>query len=101
MDPLNMNNSPSFCRSSVVLTSVVLIAFLAGAGDLRSEPAKPPKGFSALFNGEDLMGWHGMDHFDPRKLATMTEEERSKKLAKDTADAKAHWSVENGELVND
>jgi hypothetical protein len=62
---------------------------------------EPPKGFEALFNGKDLAGWHGMEHFDPRKLAAMNEEERSKKLAADTADAKDHWSVDQGILVND
>lgn len=59
-----------------------------------------PTGFTPLFNGKDLAGWHGMD-FDPYKLAAMPTEEREKKLAAWTEDAKKHWSVENGELVND
>ena len=63
--------------------------------------AEPPKGFTALFNAKDLAGWHGMPHFDPRKLAAMSEEERSKAVAGWTEDAKKHWTVENGELVND
>lgn len=62
---------------------------------------KPPKGFTALFNGTDLTGWHGMDHFDPRTLAAMSPEDRAKKLNKDTEDAKKHWSVQKDELVND
>ena len=61
----------------------------------------PPEGFKALFNGEDLSGWHGMGHFDPRVLAAMEEEDRAKKRAADLEDVKQHWSVENGELVND
>lgn len=65
------------------------------------EHNKPPEGFVALFNGEDLAGWHGMPHFDPRKLEAMGEEERAKQIATWTEDAKQHWSVENGELVND
>ncbi len=60
-----------------------------------------PKGFVPLFNNDDLTGWHGMDHFDPRKLASMSAEERSAKLGKDTEDAKKHWSVDKDELVND
>jgi len=61
----------------------------------------PPEGFTALFNGKDFSGWHGMGHFDPYKLAAMTEAERAEKRAKDLEDLKVHWKVENGELVND
>ena len=57
--------------------------------------------FKAVFNGVDLSGWHGMPHFDPRKLAAMSEEERAKQIAEWTADAKKHWTVDYGELVND
>lgn len=60
-----------------------------------------PAGFRALFNGQNLDGWHGRPHFDPRKLDAMEEAERTAKQAEWDADAKAHWSVENGELVND
>jgi hypothetical protein len=42
-----------------------------------------------------------MPQLDPRKLAAMSEEERAKKAAEWTEDARKHWSVENGELVND
>jgi hypothetical protein len=62
---------------------------------------EPPRGFVALFNGTDLTNWHGMRQIDPHKLAAMSEEERSRLLTTDTADAKAHWSVQDGELVND
>jgi len=63
--------------------------------------AEPPKGFTPLFNGKDLAGWHGMPHFDPYKLAAMPEDERKASVEKWTADAKMHWSVDKGELVND
>ncbi len=63
--------------------------------------AELPPGFTPLFNNTDLTGWHGMPHFDPRKLAEITEEERAAKLAEWNADAAQHWTVENGELVND
>lgn len=66
-----------------------------------AEHNQPPEGFTALFNGRDLSGWHGQPHFDPRKLAAMSEEERAKQIATWTEDAKQHWYVENGELVND
>ena len=60
-----------------------------------------PPGFTSIFNGKDLSGWYGMPHFDHRKLKAMPEAERKAKLEKWNADAKAHWTVENGELVND
>ncbi|MCA1686546.1 MAG: DUF1080 domain-containing protein [Planctomycetia bacterium] len=66
------------------------------------EPTKEnPAGFTALFNGKDMTGWHGMPHFDPRTLAKMDEDERARKIAGWTEDAKKHWKVEDGALVND
>ena len=67
----------------------------------RAETNPVPKGFTALFNGKDLTGWHGMPHFDPYKLANLTDDDRKKQLASWTEDAKKHWSVQDGELVND
>ena len=68
----------------------------------RSDEPKPPKDFVALFNGKDLTGWHGMaPDFNPYKLAAMSETERKANIEKWTADAKKHWTVEKGELVND
>jgi len=61
----------------------------------------PPPGFVALFDGKSLAGWHGMPHFDPRKLAAMGDEEKAKTLAEWTDDAKEHWRVEDGQLIND
>ena len=63
--------------------------------------ADTPKESTAIFNGKDLAGWHGMPHFDPNKLAAMTVEERTKQIAEWTEDAKKHWSVDKGDLVND
>ncbi len=61
--------------------------------------ADPPKGFTALFNGKDLNGWHGMPHFDPYALDK--EADKSKLIAKWTEDAFKHWKADGGELVND
>ena len=53
----------------------------------------PPPGFTLLFNGKDLGGWHGMGHFDPRKLEAMSDEEREAKRSrfgsKETGDTTA------------
>lgn len=83
-----------------------LVPMAALAACLLTHPAasaqsEPPAGFTAIFNGKDLDGWIGLEHFDPRKLAAMTPEERSAKLAKNQEDLLKHWSVDNGELVND
>src|SRR5581483_3282124 len=67
--------------------------------------AEPPKGFTPLFNGKDLSGWHGWDIHgkggSPADLDKLAPEERAKKIEAWTADAKKHWKVENEELVND
>jgi hypothetical protein len=77
------------------------VALLLSATAPAAEGPSPPKGFTALFNGKDLAGWHGMPQFDPYKLEKMSEEERKKRIAAWTEDAKKHWRVEGGELVND
>ncbi len=55
----------------IVIASALslLISSVALAADALH---RPPAGFVALFNGSDLPGWHGMDHFDLRKLRAMS-----------------------------
>src|ERR1700716_174949 len=85
-----------------LLRSLLVVTVLsASAFRTHAEGLQPPKGFTALFNGKDLSGWHGMPHFNPYKLAAMPEADRKALLAKWTADAHQHWKGENGELVND
>jgi hypothetical protein len=83
-----------------LLTTAVAVAFLSIL-QTTAAFAELPEGFRPLFNGQDLTGWHGMPHFDPRDLAKMPPEAREKQIAEWTEDAKKHWSVENEELVND
>ncbi|MGL4421192.1 MAG: 3-keto-disaccharide hydrolase, partial [Gemmataceae bacterium] len=65
----------------------------------------PPAGFKPLFNGKDLTGWHGWAIHakggTPADIAKMTAEEKATKIAAWTDDAKKHWTVQDGELVND
>ncbi len=85
-------------RYSCVLLGLVI----AASSSLRADDAfTPPEGFVPLFNGENFDGWHAMPHFDPRELAAMSEEDREAKKVEWMADAMQHWTIENGELVND
>lgn len=54
-----------------------------------------------LWNGKDLSGWHGQRHVSPYKLASMSDEQRQQLRAEDDASMQQHWSVQDGELVND
>jgi hypothetical protein len=60
----------------------------------------PPKGFTAIFNGEDLTGWYGLNS-DPRKIFAMSEEQRAEFRQKSMEDIQKHWKGVDGELVND
>jgi hypothetical protein len=87
---------PACCRTVALFAAVLCAALPASA-----EEPKPPKGFTALFNGKDLSGWHGMTHFDPYKLDAMTPDDRKGQIEKWTAEARKHWKVEDGVLVHD
>jgi Domain of Unknown Function (DUF1080) len=81
--------------------SLLLLALFASP----AFATEPPKGFTPLFDEKDLAGWHGWDIHgkggSQADLAKLSPEERAKKIEAWTADAKQHWSVQNGELVND
>lgn len=79
--------------------SAIVSLVLTGVA-LATDP-EPPKGFTPLFNGRDLSGWHGMPHFNPYDLAKMPEDRRQAQVAEWTADARKHWKADEGELVND
>lgn len=85
-------------RSSCLIFGLILAAALPTQAD---DAVQPPDGFTALFNGVNFDGWHAMPHFDPRELAAMSEEDRAARKAEWMADAMQHWTIENGELVND
>ncbi|HVK16892.1 MAG TPA: DUF1080 domain-containing protein [Fimbriiglobus sp.] len=88
-----------------LLVSLAFCAALGFASQLTAADTAPPPGFTALFNGKNLAGWHGWAVHEkggkPADLVKLSPEERAKKVEGWTADAKKHWRVENGELVND
>jgi len=83
-----------------LVTLAVFSVMLCSLASPRAEAEAPP-GFVSIFNERDLDGWHARPHFSPIKLAAMPEEEKAAKMAEWMADAEQHWTVENGELVND
>jgi hypothetical protein len=85
----------------LTLSAALFLPMLVWSTATAQEENKPPKGFTALFNGKDLGGWHGEQTMSPAALAAMTEDERAAKLAAWKTDAEQHWSVKDGELVND
>ena len=85
------------CKPLVALTVLFVLTGFANA----QQNHQAPEGFTPLFNGKDLSGWHGMGHFSPVKLAAMSEQERKTKRDADWENAQQHWSVDNGEIVND
>ncbi len=71
-------------------------------GGVSAQSVQPPPGFTALFNGKDLTGWHGVKgDTDPRRITAMSEQDRAARFAEWNSDAQKHWRAENGELVND
>jgi hypothetical protein len=89
------------CPQLIIATILAcsLTSTMSGADDLVHNDA--PEGFTALFNGKDLTGWRGLGHFSPYKLAEMSDEDRAAMWKKNQEDVVKHWTVENGELVND
>jgi hypothetical protein len=94
-------------KTIVTLSCLIAAASLAGAAD-----NVPPAGFTALFNGKDLSGWYGWGTKDPSELWKMTPEQLAEYKRKSVEGGlpvgkagpdhiNAHWSVVNGELVND
>ncbi len=57
----------------------------------------PPAGFTPLFNGKDLAGWHG---YNPHSVAKLTGEKKDAMLKKMRDEFPQHWSVKDGEIFN-
>lgn len=60
-----------------------------------------PSGFVPIFDGQSLNGWNARPHFSPIELASMEPAARASKQKQWMEEAQQHWTIENGELVND
>ena len=87
-------------RIATVAVLAILGLMILGTSQAAGQAAAPA-GFTALFNGKDFTGWHGMGNSDPRKVWALTDEERAKKFADSMEDVNKNWRIENGEVVND
>ncbi len=87
-------------QQTIVSSTFWTLAAAAWLPLAASAQVAPPPGFTALFNGKDLDGWHGFND-DPRTVWSLDAAKKAERRAKDLVEFKKHWSVENGELVND
>jgi len=92
-------------RSRVMshLHLIALLSILGWAVGVRAETTlvEPPAGFRSLFNGQDLSGWRGRPHLDPRQEVAGTPAERQTRQATWDADLATHWHVADGVIVSD
>ncbi len=84
-------------RRFLALTAAAFFAAALPAAD--ADGPKPPKGFTALFNGKDLTGWKG--HTTMPERAKKSPEELAKLQAERDKTASEHWSVSEGAIVMD
>ena len=85
-------------RLALALSFAGFLAATLPAADKADSP-KPPKGFTALFNGKDLDGWQG--NIDMKQRVTMPKEKQADFIAARTKTALEHWSVKDGVIHMD
>lgn len=83
-----------------LLLGLLTLAVGTATADDKRTLNEPPEGFTAIFNGKDLSGWRG-GNFNPYKLEAMSEEDQAAFWKKGWEDVVQHWTVEDGDLVND
>lgn len=96
----------SICLGSIAVDGAARADDLASQGGADAAqtmmPEGPlPAGFSPIFDGKSMEGWFARPHFNPNEFAAMDKAEREEKLAAWMGEATKHWTIEDGELVND
>ncbi|MCE9532808.1 MAG: DUF1080 domain-containing protein [Planctomycetes bacterium] len=79
---------------SFLLAGIVLLG--SWSKTAAKEP-NPPAGFRAIFNGNDLTGWYGLN---PHSSIQLKGDKKKANLKQQRAEFPKHWTIENGELVN-
>ena len=90
---------PNFIATVVASAIVSAVALTAAP-----QTAKPPKGFTSLFDGKDLSGWRGRQpNYDPAAEAKLSKDELAAKQAEWNTARDAHWKVDTAkrEIVSD
>ena len=82
------------------ILSLVLVAIFC-TPTIAAELNVPPQGFQALFNGKDTAGWYGWKTKNPEALWSQSAEDQAAYKQESRKDIDQHWTVEDGELIND
>jgi hypothetical protein len=86
----------------IFLTLFVLCLIALAPSPARAQDDnKPPKGYTALFNGKDFDNWTGSITEDPRKIAALSPEDRAARDKKMKEGIQKHWKVVDGVLESD
>jgi Domain of Unknown Function (DUF1080) len=85
----------------LLVMGLIVGAAQAAEPERARQDSKAREGFTTLFNGQDLSGWHGLKTMDPRQFESMSADEKTKALAEGALDMKKHWRVGDGVIVND
>lgn len=91
-----MNHVPF--SASCLRPFLVVVVCCASSTLVNADDSDTSTGLRPLFNGENLEGWHGNN---PHTTVKAVEDKREEAIAAQQEEFLAHWSVENGELVND
>ena len=78
------------------LLAAITAAVALSAPAARTDDAKPPAGFTALFNGQNLDGWKG--HTTMAERAKLSPEKLAELQKQRTKTAMDHWKVVDGAI---
>jgi hypothetical protein len=86
--------------SALLRVSVFIVGWMVCLPATRGDTPSS-SGFVPIFDGQSLNGWSARPHFSPIVLAAMEPDVRQEKETQWMAEAEQHWSIQDGELVND
>lgn len=90
----------SFRVSATLLAAIAVMASARALAAADRPDNTPPAGFTALFNGKDLIGWKGLVG-NPLTRAKMSPEQLAEEQKKADEVVKQHWTVQDGVLIYD